>query len=183
MKSHSTPREIFTKSPSLVAFLEDQPFDVFAQHSISGDEPKTYVCLKTPRIDEHCPLCEIANLRAKNVFAFNIAVLPVGTLSSLNCNVLCTEADFIISLKRATNLAGNKLATAGYWSISVREIKSKPDYIFSHVRPSDLENRWGLDPDQVAASLRELQLFDYTVVEVSEREELMEVARKLASES
>lgn len=65
----------------------------------------------------------------------------------------------------------------------MRKIQSRPDYIFSHVRSSDLWDEWNLDPAEVACSLKELKLFDHTIVEVTPPEALLEVARKLASKS
>jgi len=175
----------FTDSAKLVAFLEDQPFDVFAQHKVGETEPTAYVCLQTMRIDQPCPLCEIVGDPSRNVFAFNIAVLSGRDLGSpITCVALFAEADFSLSLIRASrNNSDTKSIADGYWSISVRKIQSKPDYIFSHVRSSDLWDEWNLDPAEVACSLKELKLFDHTIVEVTPPEALLEVARKLASKS
>lgn len=185
MASHLTPPEIFTQFPKLVAFLEDQPFDVFAQHSVGDTESTAYVCLQTPRIDQPCPLCEITGNRSKNVFAFNIAVLSGRDPGSpITGAVLFAAADFALSLRRANrNNSDIKSKADGYWLVSVRKIQSKPDYIFSHVRSSDLWHQWNLDPVEVTSSLRKLELFDYTIVEVTPREELVKVAKKLASKS
>ena len=168
-----------------MAFLEDQPFDVFAQHSVGETEPTAYVCLQTPRIDQPCPLCEITGNRSKNVFAFNIAVLSAMELGSSSTGAaLFAAADFVFSLQRANRSNSQiKSIAEDYWSVSVRKIQSKSDYIFSHVRSIDLRHQWNLDPAEVTSSIGKLELFDYTMVEITPREELVEVARKLASGS
>jgi len=176
---------LFTESPKLVAFLEDQPFDVFAQHSVGDTEPTDYVCLQTPRINLPCALCEITGDRSRSIFAFNIAVLSGDELGSpITGAALFAEADFVLTLQRATNSNSEiKSIAYDYWSISLRKIQSRSDYIFSHIRSIDLRNQWDLDPGEVNSSLRKLKLFDYTMVDVTPREKLIEVASEFVSKS
>lgn len=171
----------FSESTQLVRFLEDDPFDVYAQHWIEREGKKSFVCHQTPRIDESCPLCDIAGDQPRNKFAFNVVVLTDETDGTPKVQILTAPPSFARQL-RAMNM-DPKMGPLSkhYWAIARHGSGPKTQYTLNRVKATDLAEEWDLDPAVTEASVQNLPLYDSSVTYVTPREELLEIARSLVS--
>ena len=142
---------------------------------------KSFVCLQTPRIDESCPLCETAGDLPRNKFAFNVVVLTDENDGTPKVQIMTAPPSFARQL-RAMNM-DPKMGPLSkhYWAISRQGSGPKTQYTLNRVKANDLAEEWDLDPEAVAASLKNLPLYDSSVTYVTPREELIEIARSLVS--
>lgn len=172
----------FSESTQLVAFLEDDPFDVYAQHWVEREGKKSFVCLQTPRIDESCPLCETAGDQPRNKFAFNVVVLTDEDEGGPRKVQILTAPPSFARQLRAMNM-DPKMGPLSkhYWAIARHGSGPKTQYTLNRVKATDLAEEWELDPAEVEASLKNLPLYDSSVTYVTPREELLEIARSLVS--
>jgi hypothetical protein len=168
----------FSEATQLVRFLEDDPFDVYAQHWIERDGKKSFVCLQTPRIDDDCPLCDIAGDTPRNKFAFNVVVLTEE--GDAKVQILTAPPSFARQL-RAMNM-DPKMGPLSkhYWAISRHGSGPKTQYTLNRVKATDLAEEWDLDPEAVEKSLQGLSLYTAEVTYVTPKAELYEIARSLA---
>jgi hypothetical protein len=171
----------FTETNQLVRFLEDDPFDVYAQHWIEREGKKSFVCLQTPRIDESCPICDIAGDQPRNKFTFNVVVLTDENDGTPKVQILTAPPSFARQLRAMNMDPIMGPLTKHYWAISRHGSGTKTLYTLNRVKATDLAEEWDLDPEVTERSLQNLPLYDSSVTYVTPREELLEIARSLVS--
>lgn len=164
----------FSDQAQLVRFLEDTPFAVYEQHWVDRTEGKrSFVCL-----GDECPLCTIAGDKPRPKFAFNIVVLSDG---EPNVQILTAPPSFARQLQAANDDPRRGPLTKYYWAITRTGSGNTTQYMLDRVRPTDLADEWELDPADVEAFASTAALNDASVIYVSPREELLDLARSLVS--
>lgn len=172
----------FSETTQLVRFLEDGPFDVYAQHWIDREGKKSFVCLQTPRIGEDCPLCDIAGDKPRNKFAFNVVILSdehEGEQPAVQ--ILTAPPTFARQLMAVHEDPRRGPLTKHYWAISRQGTGPQTQYTLDRVRAAELAEEWDLDPEVVEKSVVGLELYDNSTTYVTKKEELLQVARSLVS--
>lgn len=171
----------FTEQTQLVRFLQDEPFDVYAQHWIDREGKKSFVCLQTPRIGEDCPLCDIAGDKPRNKFAFNVVVLSDEHDGQPEVQILTAPPTFARQLMAVHEDPRRGPLTKHYWAISRQGTGPQTQYTLDRVRATELAEEWDLSPEAVEESVKGLELYDNSTTYVTKREELLQVARSLVS--
>jgi len=164
----------FSEQAQLVRFMEDTPFAVYEQHWVDRTEGKrSFVCL-----GDECPLCTIAGDKPRPKFAFNIVVLSDG---EPNVQILTAPPSFARQLQAANDDPRRGPLTKYYWAITRTGSGNTTQYMLDRVRPTDLADEWELDSDAVEAFVSTAEMNDASVIYVSPREDLLELARNLVS--
>lgn len=162
----------FSEQQQLVRFLEDAPFMVYEQHWIDRTEGKrSFVCL-----GDDCPLCTIAGDKPRAKFAFNILVLSE---ESPSVQILTAPPTLARQLRAANDDPRRGPLTKFYWAISRQGSGPQTTYTLDRVRGSDLAEEWELDPDEVETVAANAELHDESAIYISDRSELLTVARSV----
>ena len=161
----------FNESPQLIRFLEDAPFHVYEQHWIEKEGKKSYVCL-----GEDCPLCTILGDKPRAKFAFNILVLSD---EEPNVQILTAPPTLARQLRAANDDPRRGPLTKFYWAVSRQGSGPQTTYTLDRVKGSDLAEEWELDPTTVEEHATSAELYTTDAVYVTERSELLTVARSL----
>jgi hypothetical protein len=175
-KTSLYPTEVkFSEQPVLVRFLEDGPFKGYEQHWIDRTEGKrSFVCL-----GDECPLCTIAGDRPRAKFAFNVLVLNDETP---NVQIMTAPITLARILFAAHEDPKRGPLTKFDWAISRLGTGRDTQYTVERVRrETDLVEEWELDPSEIDAIAAKVVKYDESVVYMSPREELLEVARQIVS--
>lgn len=139
----------FDKDPVLVKFLNDAPFAVYKQHWVEGlrsTKKKSFICL-----GKSCPLCAVGESAAKK-WAFNIAVIGED-----DAEVKALIAGSRLFDQIADEHEGkNGPIDNGYWALSKSGKKQTTTYKVDFVKERDLEEDWGVTPEDAEASLKGL---------------------------
>jgi len=165
----------FSDQQQLVRFLEDAPFLVYEQHWIEKEGKKSFVCL-----GDDCPLCNILGDKPRAKFAFNVLVLSEETP---NVQILTAPPTLARQLRAANDDPRRGPLTKFYWSISRQGSGPQTTYTLDRVRATDLAEEWELNADDVEALAASSDLHTADAVYVTERAELLTVARALVSAS
>lgn len=171
----------FSETTQLIRFLEDEPFDIYAQHWIEREGKKSFTCLQTQRIDEQCPLCDIVGDQPRNKFAFNIVVLNEDFFEKPAVQILTAPPSLARQLMHLHSDPKMGPLTKHYWAISRQGSGPKTQYTINRVKVTDLAEEWDLDPETVESKAKGLKLYDNSVTNVTPREELLTIARELVS--
>lgn len=178
-KSGDYPTDLrLNEDTVLVKFLQDGPFDVFGQHWVEREGKKSFVCLRSPRIDEECPLCDIAGDTPRNKFLFNVAVLSDG---EPNTQILTAPPTLARQLRAISDDDKRGPLNKFYWAISRQGTGVQTQYILDRVRGSELAEEWELDPETIEDKLSLLSEYDASTTYVTPRDELLPIARALVS--
>jgi hypothetical protein len=162
------------EQPKLVRFLDDAPFMIYEQHWINRTEGKrSFICL-----GEDCPLCTIAGDMPRPRFVFNVLVLTEEEPTVQILNATPTMAK-ILRAKNDDPKFGP--LTRFYWAISRQGTATTTQYIVERVKAIDLAEEWELDVEEVEKAISSSVKFDESAIFVSPREELLKLARQLAS--
>lgn len=156
-----------TEDESIVLFLEDEPFDSYAEHNLfrtpadKGTGQRTFVCFAD---DADCDLCDVGNdVKAKAVF--NIVVIDAETgdaaFQVLEAGPGLTKE---IAKKQKSKLTSR--LSDGYWSMyGVKKGNTSIiEYEFNHVDTDELSKVYGIPPlteDQVTAFSAKKKKDDY----------------------
>lgn len=163
----------FSEQPQLVRFLDDAPFHIYEEHWIERDGKKSFVCL-----EGECPLCTVAGDKARARFAFNVIVVSDEEQSVQIMTVPPTFARILRAKAEDPRLGP---LTKHYWAISRIGIGRDTQYSIDRVRATDLADEWELDADEIDATVSKAVKYDKSVVYVSPRDELLDIARTLVS--
>jgi hypothetical protein len=171
----------FSEQTQLVRFLEDEPFDIYAQHWIEREGKKSFTCLQTPRIDQSCPLCDVVGDQPRNKFAFNVISLNEDYFAKPAVQILTAPPSLARQLMHLHNDPKMGPLTRHYWAISRQGSGPKTQYTINRVKVTDLAEEWDLDPEVIESSIKGLSLYDNSVTSLTPREELLTIARELVS--
>lgn len=161
----------FSDSPQLVRFLEDAPFNVYEQHWIEREGKKSFVCL-----GDECPLCTILGDKPRAKFAFNVLVLSD---EEPNVQILTAPPTLARQLRAANDDPRRGPLTKFYWAISRQGSGPQTAYTLDRVKSADLAEEWELDPAVVEEHAASAELYTTDAVYVTERTELLTIARSL----
>jgi hypothetical protein len=163
----------FGEQQQLVRFLEDEPFMVYQSHWVEREGKKSFVCL-----GDDCPLCTIADEKARGKFAFNVLALSEEEPS---VQILTAPPTLARQLKAANDDPRRGPLTKYYWSISRQGSGPQTQYTLDRVKPADLAEEWELNPDTVDELVESAKLYDHTAVYETPRTELLQIARSLVN--
>lgn len=163
----------FSEDEQVVKFIDGEPA-IYRQHWFN-DKPgkKSYVCL-----EDGCPLCDELGDNPSNRFVFSVVNLsmedhPVQALVAgiRLANVLQKEH---VSERRGP-------LERHYWSLSKTGEKLSTVHKAEMVKERDLAEDFGIDPDEVAQSLKDRKPIPVSkIVQVSSLKDLQEVADELS---
>jgi hypothetical protein len=163
-----------TETPQLIRFLDDEPFAAYEQHWINRTEGKrSFVCLK-----DDCPLCTVAGDQPRGRFMFNVLVL---TNEEPDVQLLtATPTLFRLLAAKAEDPKTGPLSKY-FWAVSRQGTATTTQYQLERVKAVDLADEWEIDIDDVETATSKAVKYDSSVVFVSPREELLKLARSLAT--
>lgn len=178
-KSGDYPQDLrLNEEAVLVKFLQDGPFDVFGQHWIEREGKKSFVCLRSPRIDEECPLCDIAGDTPRNKFTFNVALIENGEPT---VQILTAPPTLARQLKAISDDERRGPLHKHFWAISRQGTGTQTQYILDRVVAAELQDDWNVDATAIQSKIDDLTMYDSSVTYVTPREELIPIARALVS--
>ena len=164
----------FSDQAQLVRFLDDEPFMVYEQHWIDRTEGRrSFVCL-----GDECPLCTIAGDKARPKFAFNVIVL---SNEEPEIQIMTAPPTLARLLRAANDDPRRGPLTKFYWTLARLGTGRDTQYTLERVRATDLAEEWELDSEDIDAIAATATRYDSSAVYVSPREELLTVARTIAS--
>ena len=164
----------FSDQAVLVRFLDDAPFKVYEEHWIDRTEGRrSFVCLGA-----ECPLCTIAGDRPRPKFAFNVLLLNDGEPTT---QVMIAVTSLAKLLQAAHEDPKKGPLTKYYWAIARLGMGRDTQYTLERVRATDLAEEWELDSDDIDEAVSSAVLYDDSVIYLTPRDELLDLARSLVS--
>ena len=163
-----------TETPQLIRFLDDEPAYYYQQHWINRSEGKrSFVCL-----GESCPLCTIAGDKPTPRFVFNIVVL---TDEEPGTQLLTASRPLARIIQGAAEDPRRSPLSKYFWAISRKGTSTSTSYSFERVKAVDLAEEWNLNFEDVETAIATATRYDASSLYMTPREELLDLARKLAS--
>ena len=164
----------FSEQPVLVRFLEDEPLKTYEEHWIDRTEGRrSFVCL-----GNECPLCTILGDKPRPKVAFNVLTLSE---EEPTVQVLIAVPTLGRLLLAAHEDPKKGPLTRYYWAITRLGMGQNTQYTLERVRATDLAEEWELDADDVDEAVQSAVLYDPSVIFITPREEMLELARSLVS--
>lgn len=162
----------FASEPTLVKFL-DGPY-YYKQHWLDGRTKgrKSFVCM-----GEGCPLCDVLGDEPKNKAVFNVFVLSG---ENQGVQILTAVPTLFRLIKKAHEDDRKGPISREYWAIS--RTGKGPDTLYSldYVRSRDLDEEWGIDPDDTRALVAAATPWSVEkIIRQEKRSELQDIARSL----
>lgn len=161
----------FDKEPVLVKFLGDAPFAVYKQHWVEGlrsTGKKSFIC-----VGKGCPLCAIGESASKK-WAFNVALIDEDE----------AEVKALIAGSRlfddiADEHEQNGGIDNGYYALSKSGKKQSTTYKVKLVKERDLEEDWGITPEDAEDMLVGLVPYTAEQFKPPSKSYLQEIADEL----
>lgn len=164
----------FSDSPTLVRFLEDGPFHAYEEHWVDRTEGRrSFVCHGAD-----CPLCTIAGDKPRAKFSFNVLVLSD---EEPQVQVLTAPPTLARQLRAANDDQRTGPLSKYYWALSRLGTGRETQYTLERVRATDLAEEWDMDPKKAEDLVSDAVSYDKSIIYVSPREELVDLARTLIS--
>lgn len=142
-----------TEDNQLVKFLDDEPYVSYAQHWVDEvkDGKKSWTCL-----GKGCPLCGAGN-KKRAMALFNVVVIDESddrTVQTLEAGPMLSDL-----IEENHNDRGGPLSKH-FWTLRKKKAagaNGKVSYFMTVVRAGELAEEFGLNPDDVKASLAGLK--------------------------
>lgn len=163
-----------SESLQLIKFIDENgPFATYSQHFLQQktEGRRSYVC-----IGAGCPLCEKLKHKPEKKTAFSIVNFTDGTPQRQQ--LIATPRLF--KALHAAEFSPQGPLTKNFWQISRTGKMQQTVYNLNAVKPRDLGEDWGLDPDKVMAQLADFKPFDRSAIKGSTYAELLEIAETFA---
>jgi hypothetical protein len=180
-KSSDFPEELkIEKDPTLVAFLEDEPFVSYRQHWVdnppNGIRKKSWTCL-----EDDCPLCDLGD-RPRTLTSFN--VLHISTGGEPEVKILTLGNKAVGQLEGFASDPKTGPLSRLFWAISKSGKGSSTAYNFRPVKERDLDEDWDVDIEDVEAAIETAddKLYDESAVQVPTKRDLKEIAQGLTED-
>lgn len=161
-----------TEEPSIIKFLEDEPYASFRSHWVERSGQKSFTCIadSDPR---GCPLCDMGN-RPSVKFAFNVALVTDSGSSVKSYEVGSRVID---QLKNFHTDPRQGPLSKHYWAVSKTGKGSTSATNHQMVKERDLEDEWNLSPIS-EDEMRILHKAAYTpdIVSIPKRKDLLTIA-------
>ena len=162
----------FSEEPTLVKFMEDEPFAIYEQHWIERPKgKKSFVCL-----GDGCPLCEILGDKPRGKFAFNVVVLS-GDVQGRQ--ILTAPPTLVRQLRKVNEDDRRGPLSREFWEISRMGTGPTTSYNLSYVKGRDLNEEWNLDPNSVQELVATAVPYTAEVIKETPRSELLDIARSV----
>lgn len=161
------------EDPTIIKFLEDEPYASFRQHWVERQGQKSFTCIAD--LDpKGCPLCDAGN-RPATRFAFNVVLLEPDTEPMVKSYEVGPRA--IDQLKNFHTDPRQGPLSKHYWAVS-RTGKGTTS-LTNHqlVKERDLADEWdGIDP-LTEVDLKNMSREAYTpeIIQIPERKVLQSV--------
>lgn len=167
-------------NPTLVKFLEDEPFVSYRQHWVdnppNGIRKKSWTCL-----EDDCPLCDLGD-RPRTLTSFN--VLHISTGGTPENKILTLGNKAVGQLEGFASDDKTGPLTRLYWAISKSGKNQSTAYNFRPVKERDLEEDWEVDPADLEDLIEEAEerLYDDSAVQVPTKKQMKEIAQGLVDD-
>jgi hypothetical protein len=163
----------------IIKFVEDQPYANYRRHWVDrmtakGPQKRAYTCLET--VGKTCPLCSIAD-KPQAVSAFNVILLGddgQGTLKTWDVG-----ARLFNVLKAYANDPKIGPLSKGYFAVSKTGVKQNTQFNVIPVRENALEEDYEIAP-LTPDDLRAAGKYDSSIIQISKKSELDEVAQEIS---
>jgi hypothetical protein len=164
------------EQPALIKFPEDAPFASFKQHWVDEikDGKRSWACL-----ERKCPLCARGH-QPRAMIVFNVIDIGRGQVMPLEAGPMLAKI-----LENENDGRSGPLSRP-YWEVyrTGGGKKGKVVYTINAVKARDLADDFGLDADEVAATVLEVgeKLLDASWVKFPKQETLQEIAEEHLSD-
>lgn len=161
-----------SEEPTIIKFLEDEPYASFRQHWVERQGQKAFTCIADSD-PKGCPLCDIGN-RARNQFAFNVAQFMDGEWVNKSYELGNRVID---QLKNFHTDPRQGPLSKHYWAVSRTGKGTTSVTNHQMVKERDLEDEWNVSPlsePQLARLAR--TAYDPEIIPVTDRKTLQAVA-------
>lgn len=163
----------FSTQAQLIRFLEDEPFASYPEHWIDAitTGKRSFVALET---DDPFTIMLGSKPRAKVAWNVLVASDEEPTVKVL------TAGPMLAKMLRAANADPKRgPLTKYYWAVSRLGNGPETSYVLDRVRVTDLAEEWDLDPEKLEALVAKAEKYDSSIITITPREEMLEIARKL----
>ena len=177
----SATRLALSGDPVLVKFLENEPFVTYRQHWMSqggGQPDRPYVC-----IGVDCPLCAIGD-NASQTIAYNVLHLNTGGEPTNKVAYFGIRAYNALLEAASDKATGAKRVERDFWAVNRSGKGQQSQTNFRPVKQRDLEDDWteileSFDIDDLPQIIENAKgnVFDFSIVSVTSRQQLLEVAK------
>jgi hypothetical protein len=164
-----------SESFQLIRFIDIAgPFANYRQHFLKEktEGRRSYIWDGSGPQD---PLAELLNSKPEVKRAFSIVNL---TAKPYQRQILIATPRLYKTL-HAAEFSPQGPLTKSYWAISRTGIKQQTVYNLMAVKARDLQEDWGLNPDEVEAAIADFKPFDRSAIREDSYEALLEVAKSL----
>ena len=169
-ESFKFPNKDKGEESALIKIPEDAPFASYAQHWVDeiSSGKKSWTCL-----EKVCALCARGH-KPRGIFVFNVIDALTGEVKPLEAGPMLAK------ILETENDGRSGPLSRGYWEVYCTGggNKGKMVYTVKPVKARDLQDDFGLDPDEVAASLAGVTLLDQSWVTFPKVETLRELAEE-----
>lgn len=166
----------FQKDPTLIKFLEDEPFFAVGQHWIEEktEGKRGYYCL-ADEAPEGCPLCAVGH-RARPLVFFNI--VPLTGEEAFTIKALQAGPQLTRQLEEENDSKGGPLSKH-YWNVRMSKSgtgrQGKVTYHMSSVKARDVAEDWEMDPADAQARINTVTAYSEDIFKFSTVEDLEEI--------
>lgn len=164
----------FSTEPQLVKFLASEPIAVYQQHWIERNGKKSWTCLGD---ENKCPLCRITGDRPRKKVAFSIVNLSAEEPTP---EILTISPKTTSMLARYNDDKATGPLDRLYYSLSKTGTGPQTVFHIQAVKPRDLAEDWGIDPDETESVLATLEPLDSSVISYATEQQLQEIASEFA---
>lgn len=162
-----------TNEAQLVKFIDadnNMPFANFRQHWLEKSGQKSYTC-----IGQACPICNVLGDKASTKRCFTIVNLSATPHQR---QIITAGPRMFDAIVAAENSKGGPLKR-NYWAITRIGAGAQTNYTLQAVKPTDLQEDWGMDPVAVEAAIGAFQPYDDSVIKINGIEVLREVVNQM----
>lgn len=166
----------FKSEKQLVKFLDSEPLAVYAQHWIERPGKKSWTCL-----GDDCPLCEGGDVPKKKI-AFSVVNFGEEDLLDETepvVEILTVSPKTMQILRRYHQDKVTGPLDRMYYSMSREGTGPKAVFQIIAVKPRDLEEDWGLDPNEAERVVAGFEPLDPSVISFTPRAQLEEIKREV----
>lgn len=159
--------------PSIIKFLEDEPYTSYRQHWVERQGQKSFTCISDMHA-QGCPLCD-AGHRPSARFAFNVALMSEDGETVVRSYEVGPRV--IDSLKNFHQDPRTGPLSTHYWAVSRSGKGPTSQTNHQMVRARDIEEEWGIAPlTEDGLEKIKAQAYDGSIVPIPNRKTLLTIA-------
>lgn len=168
----------FTENAKLVKFLDSEPIAVYDQHWIERAGKRSWTCLG----EDKCPICKRTGDRAVRKVAFSVVNFgerdEIGSVEAVQ-EILTVSPKTMQILNRFHQDRTTGPLDRIYYSMSKTGTGPKTVFSIIPVKPRDLEEEWGLDPNEAEVIISGFEPLTSKVISFQTAAQLEEIAQEI----